>query len=128
MTGKEICETTWNGTMRLAEDGAVKVTWTTDPRWAPSWRMVVPPSAICPSRPGKRPLTMENTGWPRKAVAATAGRLSLLMEISVTTPWVIPATALSCSRLPRRAGLTSAVRSVKLSWEASPYSRGVAVK
>ena len=64
------------------------------------------------------------------AVPAIAPTATWLTEISVAMPSVIPLTALLCSRLLKRtgSGLAPLPGSVKLSWNVSPYSLGVAVR
>ena len=128
-TGKETCETTRNGTVRLVPEGPVTVTGITDPTCALASRIVDAPRPISSSPAGRCPVTVENRSpLPRIAVPATAPTATLLIEISVPNPREMAVTAGSCSRLRSRPGAGWPDATSKLSWKGSPYNVGVAVR
>src|ERR1019366_4166755 len=123
--GKEFWETTRNGSVRLAPDCVVTVTLTTEPRWAPTRRMVVWPRPIWSSALGERPSTVEKRSGPRRDVPTTVPTITLFTErYPAPTPSVMAVTAVLFSRFLSSVGFGVP----KLICSGSPHKRGVPVR
>ena len=76
-----VVPTTWSVKVRVRPPGPGTVTRTSDPMWAPTWRIVVAPSATSSSACWSRPLSVASSSRPRTvwvAIPVTVRPLMLM--------------------------------------------------